>query len=630
MKRLMKQTVLPLLLVFFSSIVIAQDHCSKLDSLNTFNKLSGKPLANKYGNVKAVKFIYDIENDGLYFINASKYKNHFDFSLKELGYKNGMGNFLKDNYSSTEKRKFLLANLNYFSALDKYVVELSPTDLMKPGLIRKVYNLALDSTFVLNEKLAFILNSPRLNQLTDSLKNINTITPSEIYGQLSYQAVSKYKNYGKLKIIKSLKDKNASFGPNDILVLKEIPNYLPPVAGVIVTEFQTPLSHLSILGLNRKIPICAYTKAFENNMILGLNGKNVSLKVEADTFFLKVDSIVNKEKKLSKITLQLDLSADSLIDIKYMDKNSASIIGSKAANFGELHKVSHKANFKTPENAFAIPFYFYEKHLKRAHARGLVKKVATKTFDDNDKLIKSLAKIRKKIKKTSVNKKLIEAINAKITSKQIDYLSYRFRSSTNAEDIEGFSGAGLYTSKTGKLNGKKKTFEKAIKKVWASNWTLKAYSERKYYNIDQSKVAMGILVHRSFPSEEVNGVAITKNIYRKNSHGFLVNAQLGNENVVDPKKGVVCDQFLCFPERKKNDEKKTVIDVITSSNLSDKPLLMSQNEIQNLANQLQIIKKHYHGHLKTWSYTRVGQDIEFKLDGKDRQLYIKQVRPYND
>lgn len=57
---------------------------------------------------------------------------------------------------------------------------------------------------------------------------------------------------------------------------------------------------------------------------------------------------------------------------------------------------------------------------------------------------------------------------------------------------------------------------------------------------------------------------------------------------------------------------------------------MSEAEIQNLANQLEISKRHFAGSIDPWSYTRIGYDIEFKIDGKNRELYIKQVRPYND
>ena len=598
--------------------------------MSDFDKLCGSPLANKYGNVKAVKVVFDLRSKKLYYLNESNFKNHYEFCNKKLNYLNGMGNFLTRNYSNGPERKYLLANLNFFQSGNKYVLEISPTDLMEQNHIVQIYDLVKKSSFV-GENIFFITNSPRLQSIENNLKEkIRTISPLEIYGTLSYQAVSKYSNTGILRIIEDIETQKLQSNATDILILKSIPNYLPPVAGVIVTEFQTPLSHISILGLNRKIPICAYTKIFDIKALKELNGKQVHFAVEADTFRIDLDTTELSGPITKNIELKLNLEVDSLIDVQYLNSTSYQFVGSKAANFAELYHLSKTADFKTPECAFAIPFYYYEQHIEKSKARKLIAKIVDEK-QKNQRLIKrNLKRIRTRIEKTKIDDSLILAIENKIDSNG-KYKKFRFRSSTNAEDIDGFSGAGLYTSETGKLNSKKKSIEKAIKRVWASNWSNQAYYEREYYNIDQTKVAMGVLVHRSFPEEKVNGVAITKNIYRKNSNGFLVNAQLGNENVVKPGPGVICDQFLCFPENSNKIYKdKIVIDVITYSNLNDNKLVMSEDEIQNLANQLDIIKKHFTGEIDKWSYTRIGYDVEFKLDGKNKQLYIKQIRPYND
>ena len=86
----------------------------------------------------------------------------------------------------------------------------------------------------------------------------------------------------------------------------------------------------------------------------------------------------------------------------------------------------------------------------------------------------------------------------------------RFRSSSNAEDLAEFNGAGLYDSKTGIPGDSKKTVENAIKTVWASLWNDRAFSEREFFNSNQQTVYTGILVHESFPEEISNGVVVTK------------------------------------------------------------------------------------------------------------------------
>lgn len=132
---------------------------------------------------------------------------------------------------------------------------------------------------------------------------------------------------------------------------------------------------------------------------------------------------------------------------------------------------------------------------------------------------------------------------------QHGYSSFRFRSSTNAEDLDGFNGAGLYTSKTGILNHPKRTIEKAIKTVWASAWGFRPFMERDYFGIDQQSVAMGVLCHRNFEDELANGVVITKNLYRPNYRGFVINSQYGETSVVIPPDSAVCEQVICYSDK---------------------------------------------------------------------------------
>jgi phosphoenolpyruvate synthase/pyruvate phosphate dikinase len=198
--------------------------------------------------------------------------------------------------------------------------------------------------------------------------------------------------------------------------------------------------------------------------------------------------------------------------------------------------------------------------------------------------------------------------------------------------MEGFSGAGIYTSKTGEIGNPKKPIDKAIRKVWSSLWSYNAFMEREAFNIDHSSVAMGILVHRSFPDEAVNGVAITSNLYRNEYMGFVVNAQLGDESVVQPNGDIQCDQFICYPDETAAAYGKSEggIDIINYSSLNNGKLVMTNDEIQELANTLENIKRRYlRNHYIKTSYFHFALDLEFKLDKDTRKLYIKQMRIYN-
>lgn len=625
--------VFTLLLIFAipMQVLFGQSYLNKLETPEDFEKLSGTPLVEKYGQVNAVKLVFDLNSEKLYFLNAKNYKYHYAFCNEYLNYRGELGYFNEHNYSTSKKRRFLLGNLNHFKNQNRYSLEIAASDAMEPASIIRLHQLVQQNTFTKHD-LTFLLNSNRLQKEANHLKTfIPILYPSDIYGQLDYQAISKFKGRGILRFIGDFEAEKNLIRPNDIIVLNETPLYLPTVAGIIVSEFQTPLSHLTILGQNRKIPIAAYKKIFLDAPISRLKGKWVQYEVKSDTFLLRVSKSKRPIKRRQKrIKLTHDLRVDSLVGVENIQKRSSDFVGNKAANFGLLYQLSKKAAFKTPEGAFAIPFFFYDKHMESAGGRPLLEKILLlNTTTDQDSIRTLLKKLRKSITKTPLNKAFLSTVEKRI-SKTNGTDRMRFRSSTNAEDTKGFSGAGLYTSKTGILDHPKKTIEKAIKKVWASLWSYEAYMERAYFDIPQQQVFMGILVHRSFPNEAVNGVAITKNLYRKDTQGFVVNAQLGNENVVAPNTDITSDQFICYPDQADMLYKNT-IDIITTSSLTNGELTMSQKEIEHLANQLALVKQYFHKKkYRSKAYLDLGIDVEFKLDGADRQLYIKQARIYND
>jgi pyruvate, water dikinase len=630
----MKRLIIVILIILSSFKTHSQTSFYKLENKSDFDKFSGLPLSDKYGQVSSIKVVYVIHEDELYFINSKYFKYHHEFCNELRHEELDLENFNRLNYSDNPKRDYLLANINFYKALDKYALEISPVDLMPLQQILELYKKVCDASFI-GSNLCILLNSSRLQDSKEQIdKEIRVINPSDIYHNLSYQAIAKYSNDGTLKFIRDIESEKVNIDPKDIIVINKTPVYLPTVAGIIVTEFQTPLSHLTILGQNRKIPICAYKSAFGDSSLLKYKNQKVRLTVKSDTLCIEIskddNTIASKNKA---INLKSDLSVDTIIDVKYLDNKSFEYVGNKASNFGTLFKISRKANFKVPESAFAIPFYFYNQHIEKSRAKELINYILNNPFiiSIKDSLEYYLKQVRYEIENSPVDSSLLVDVRNKIISSG-DYTSMRFRSSTNAEDTKGFSGAGLYKSQTGILNNSKKPIDKAIKQVWASLWTYEAFAEREYYNIKHENVYMGILVHRTFPSEGVNGVAITKDLYRSDSYGFVINAQLGDEKVVKPKSGNICDQFICYPDNSDNIYKnKNTVDIITFSNLNSGKLIMSDIEIQNLANQLDIIKKYFINHSFTSrSYTDFGLDIEFKLDGTNRDLYIKQVRLYND
>lgn len=611
-----------------------QNHVPQLRTQKQFIEWSSAPLYQKYGQVSSVKVVYDNKLDKLHFISAKEFDFHYEYCIDNLGFSGDLSDFNDVSYSGEKSRRFLLANINYYKALDKFTFELGPSDRMNIKHLELFFKKVKEDVFFA-DRFYLMLNTSHVNSIVKSTTNLPTITPEEIYDGQVYQPISKHKSFGRVRVINDWESEFKDILPTDIIILNTIPEVFPMVSGVVATEFQTPLSHVTLLGQNRKIPICAYTKAFDTKSLLAFDNKVVEFKVEQDTFYIAVSDydLSLLWRPGERIVLKKNLELDSLVPVNLLRERLSTAVGNKAANFGELHKFSKKLNFVTPESAFAIPFYFYQKHVNTIGAQTAINALLDK---DNwrrsqDEVRKDLEAIQNLILNNEVNASLLIDIERMII-RLGGFRKMRFRSSTNAEDMEGFSGAGIYTSKTGEIGNPKKPIDKAIRKVWASLWSYNAFMEREVFNIDHSSVAMGILVHRSFPDEAVNGVAITSNLYRNEYMGFVVNAQLGYESVVQPNGDIQCDQFLCYPDETAAayGESEGGIDIINYSSLNNGKLVMTNEEIQELANTLENIKRRYlRNHYIKISYFHFALDLEFKLDKDSRKLYIKQMRIYN-
>jgi len=141
---------------------------------------------------------------------------------------------------------------------------------------------------------------------------------------------------------------------------------------------------------------------------------------------------------------------------------------------------------------------------------------------------------------------------------------------------------------------------------------------------------MGILVHRSFSDEQANGVAITKNIYFPYVPAYTINVQIKGISVVSPPQGFIADQLL-FHVFNSDAYQNPAIEFISHSNVNDGISVLTEAETAQLARWLTAIKQRFYYSIfknTQLDYYQFAMDVEFKFDGPDRKLYIKQARPY--
>ncbi|MDZ4795642.1 MAG: PEP/pyruvate-binding domain-containing protein [Bacteroidota bacterium] len=620
------------------------DYLSRITCVADFNYIKGRPLTEKFGHAESIKVVYSIRDRKIYFTNSSRFPYHFDFCTSVLREEDDLSAFNNKNYKTNKVREYILCNINFYAHLDVYALELMPEDDSKAEVIYDLYKQVAALTFFAH-KIKVLVSSPEMEKKLAAVNSLPLVLSDDIYKGRQYVSLHKGGTFGYLRKVDSRDFEKFNFDKHDIVILNGLPNQLPVVAGVLTVPFQTPLCHISLLCQNRGTPNATYRKAWTDEQLKKLENHLVYYEVTADTFLIRsagpAEATIfwKKTEDRKPIRLSVDTTRRQLMNMENLGFKNVSLVGGKAANFAELNKIKvDKKPLPIPEGAFAIPFYFYYQHLQQNNIIPMLDSVLYDpvVLSDPKKLDSKLKQIRTIIKEAPLNKEFLQAVLQRLQANRDDpmaagFVNYRFRSSTNAEDVKGFNGAGLYESKTGSLTDPTKPVEKAIKAVWASLWDERAFAERQYFKIDQHSVAMGILVHRAFGEELSNGVAITKHLYRDNYPAYTINVQVGEISVVTPPDSVTCDEAI-ISLGEVTGSKNAAIEYIGRSSLSKEKPVLTNEQIALLARYLTAIKEHFfykvekgnpRGVTDFWNY---GLDIEFKIDAHSGNLYIKQAR----
>jgi pyruvate, water dikinase len=654
-----KNTTLLLRFAFFSAILFTlfsaesctaqppkrkktvPDFVFNIKEEQVFKDIQGEPLTEKYGNVTSVKIIMPRKNGKVYFCNSKKYRFHYEFCLQKFAGYSDLAAFNAKEYSDDNDRHFLLANLNYYQSQNIYALEFFSDDEARPEWIAQLYD-SISAHVYFKDRLRLLINSSTIERkITQLSSTIRTISVDELYAGQTYQALNKGEAYGYLRKVAAKDFKKYDFDTKDIVITDALPNDFPFVQGILTAVFQTPLCHINVLSSNRGTPNAALKTAFTDKKYDALVGKLVRYKVTADSIILTTTALEwaeatwAKQKNKKMVTLPIVTTDKTLLTLKYLRYTDADKVGGKAANFAEMMHVRTAKGEKIPmpEGGFAIPFAFYQQHLERNNLLPFLNQtIALAQKERNTKAReKLLKKLEDTIKHADFDKNLLVLIENQVKTTP-QYTDFRFRSSTNAEDVPGFNGAGLYTSKTGSLTNKEKPIADAVRKVWASAWNIRAFDEREHANINQKSVAMGVLVHRAFGDEAANGVAITRHLYRDDFPSFTINAQEGETSVVLPTDSVTCDQFILHQKGSITGKNGTTLEYVTKSSLMKGRPVLNFQEVELLGEYLAAIKEYFYHQTnfgKEMNFNNFALDVEFKLEAKTRKLYIKQVRMFN-
>ncbi len=630
----------------------APDFTNTIGCEADFITLASEPADASIPGATSAKTVIDrADANTLYFQNSKRYPIHWDFTSANLS---GDGRPIVpalSQFNLTEyydpNRRFVLGAITRYEGPGVWTYEVAPYDNADAEMISAAFQQIIESCFC-GDELYFHPTSQAIELEAQNLPNsVQLITTDELYEGIDYQALNYGSSLGRLVFITARELETEYVGFRDIAVLDQVPNDISAVAGIITQEFQTPLAHINVLSQNRGTPNMALRGAYSREDLRALEGKWVRLDVGPFEFSI---AEVSKEEadawweqdKLEEISVpSLDLETRELRDIEdILDLKSHALgdalalailaFGGKASHFAAF---PHMDNEKVPfPKAFAVPvFYYWQFMVQNGFHEQVTQLLADHSFQDDPAIRdKRLKELRVAMREAIVDPEFEAALLAKLNA---DYpgIRMRFRSSTNAEDLDGFTGAGLFTSRSGDPNDRNYPVLDAVRRVWASVWNFRAFEERSFRGIDHQAVGMALLVHNSFPDEEANGVGITANPFDPSGlePGFYINVQIGEESVVQPDPGVTSDQFIYqfdFPGQP--------IIFIAHSNLVPKgKTVLTNAQVHRLGIALKEIHEFFQPVYGNNSW--YAMDTEFKFDqpiGDDPKgepvLFIKQARPY--
>jgi hypothetical protein len=474
--------------------------------------------------------------------------------------------------------------------------------------------------------------------------SVKIVTTEELYAGTDYQPLNLATSCGKLVFHTAEELETEYVSYQDVVVLDSAPNDISVAQGIITSTFQTPLSHVNVLSQNRGTPNMALRGAFDNEDLRALEGKWVILEVGAFDY-----SVTETTKdKIEDCIIQpdpieiagMDLSVTELTDIqdiydpesdvpmRQQISDAVSAFGGKASHYSALSRVE-EANVP---KAFSVPVYFYNQFMEENGFKDRVIELLSDEQFLTDAATRDmeLSELRTDMMAAPLNAAFSAALLAKL-DEEYKGVRMRFRSSTNAEDLGDFTGAGLYTSASGDPSSAEEPVEDAIREVWSSVWYFRAFAERAYNGIDHLKVGMALLVHESFPDEFANGVASTANPYDTSGvePGFYVNVQAGGESVVQPDASITTDQFIYYFDM----QGQPIVFIEHSSLVADGATVLTTEQTHSLGVALKAIHQYFYEAYAPEDGTGwYAMDVEFKFNadvaGEEPKLVVKQARPY--
>ncbi len=489
------------------------------------------------------------------------------------------------------------------------------------------------------------------DQLIPVLKNIAEESPQTV--------VSAGVAAGKVVQVKDLQEVPSNADDYKICFADTINPMQEPPDGVKAIITKTSLSKLSHIGIRCRnkgiVTICiddsakyrSLKKQYSQGDLIKLTtlGDNIAIKkvtqTQVDEINKPSEALEGQQEAIKPVNLNY---TDNVVNLDKMNVDDfeglTNIIGAKGANLAKMTKKLKKSGVTVPE-FFSIPFSTFDKVLKINMTDSSKAQTYNKLLTNLNKKSRTTQKEDtdlKEMRNFIINKIEIPPNIMKVIMNSVSKLNLSdddklmVRSSTNGEDGKKLAGAGLYDSESG-VKVKEQDIAKAIKQVWASKWTDRAFNARIDSQIPHNDLQVSVVIQRfidpdySFvvhtshtdPEKAIKGIGAIE-IMKGHGEG-IVGGSPGNPHEIEYDKTNIKHERLAnksfrFVLDHKQGGLKKVFEDYRNDIFSDlKHPEKYQSEVKKIINNSNAIKKVY----------GTPQDIEGCI--KSGKVYIVQTRP---
>ncbi|MFF0190537.1 PEP/pyruvate-binding domain-containing protein [Streptomyces sp. NPDC005244] len=492
-------------------------------------------------------------------------------------------------------RRFLLGVLSLHSDEDSdgaerpfLVLETTEADTMHGPLLQDFYDyvrIRVDGRLPLLLKPANHGQEHELATVSDA--RLPRILSQELFGNRTRTCLNPGVAQGRLRYFRSPQDYRAGaagLGWSDIVAMAGLPDDVPRVAGFINTAATTPLSHTNVLASGWGIPNAIIRDLDALVERHGLDDAWVDYRVREDTITLerlnRAPALERPVWDTQRIHIDAPLIGDApIMELRRLRSDDRDSYGTKAAHLGELHHVLDSrtadltAFYSRPRpprpdllahlgsrlgepgaplerlrssaaermartvrapRGVALPFHLHHLYLTSSPAlqQGIGKLKMALELDALDMIDSLSLDLQHLMRNTPIPDEVTRAITGAVPQLLAEGRRLVVRSSSNAEDLPGFSAAGIYDSVT-TVRGEQQLMD-AVIHVWASLLSPRSVRMRHQVGIALDDTYMGVII-QEYASADLGGVLVTCNPTRREDfRNVYLNCTPGSpEQVVD-------------------------------------------------------------------------------------------------